>query len=597
MKCRRSLLGLLVLGLWAAFPVQAPAATTRIGSIHEVGTAALTAAGASAPASPELQVAPEIDSHFEKAGSGNLSDAESPVAGLPTVAGSTVISAPDGMQSFDGLNVYREAQAQGVPAIPPDQGLAVGNGYVVEAVNQALAVYDADSGAMLAVVGLRNFFAPSGYRQHSDPRAWYDAQDGRWFVTDGGINPVNSHYGVLIAVSETSDPTGSYHVYFVDTTSSNHPGCPCLGDQPLIGADANGFYTNTNEFGLVTGRFVGTETVAIDKAGLLAGSADVNTETFFLQADSYPIFYSLQPATVPPGGTYEGDHGGTEYFMGSLDDYDLPSTTLAVLALTNTSSLATSPDLHLKQVLLRSETYGPGDVTTQDIFLPAAEQPIVPVGDYKDQLPLAYELRHGTCNLCTILFGLTDPINDHEELLDTGDDRMKQVFFADGHLYGALDTGVKTQTGNSATGIAWFVVTPGFDGNSLTATMYNEGYLSVDGQTVMYPSIAVNSAGHGAMVFTLVGKDYFPSAAFTSFDADNGPGEVQIFGTGGSALDDATGYPPMGPRYARFGDYSAAACGGSGAIWMATEYVPGGANRDGLGEPSNWSTRIGKVTP
>ena len=597
MKCKQSLLGLWVLGLVVGFSAQASAASTQVGSIHKAGETSFTATAASVTASPAIQIAPEVDSHFRKAGSGDLSDAQSPAAGLPAVSGRSVTPAPDDMLSFDGLNVYREAQAQGAPGIPPDQGLAVGNGYVVEAVNQALAVYDANSGTMLAVVGLRNFFAPRGACPCSDPRAWYDAANGRWFVTDIGRNPADSHIGVLIAVSLTSDPTGAYNVYFADPTSSSVPGCPCIGDQPLIGEDANGFYINTNEFSFATGQFVGTETIALDKAGLVAGSDNVNSETFFLQADAYPVFYSLQPATVPPGGTYDSDHGGTEYFMGSLDDYNAPTTTLAVLALTNTSSLATFPDLHLKQVLLQSEAYGPGDVITDNFLLPRAEQPVVPVGDYQQQLPLAYELRHGTCWLCAIVFGLTDPVNDHEEMLDTGDDRMKQVFFADGHLYGALDTGLKSQTGDSTTGIAWFVVTPGFDGNSLAATMYNEGYLSVNGQTVMYPSIAVDSSGHGAMVFTLVGTDYFPSAAFTTFDADNGPGQVQIFGAGGAALDDATGYPPLGPRYARFGDYSAAATDETGAIWMATEYVSGGANRTGLGEASNWSTRIGEVRP
>jgi len=57
----------------------------------------------------------------------------------------------------------------------------------------------------------------------------------------------------LIAVSTTGIPTGSFVVYSLDTTNDGSDfltgDCPCLGDQPLLGADANGLYLSTNAFG------------------------------------------------------------------------------------------------------------------------------------------------------------------------------------------------------------------------------------------------------------------------------------------------------------------------------------------------------------
>src|SRR5439155_23223758 len=58
-----------------------------------------------------------------------------------------------------------------------------------------------------------------------------------------------------VAVSKSSDPTKEWYLYKdFDVTDDGqngtplHASCPCLGDQPLIGFDANGFYISTNEF-------------------------------------------------------------------------------------------------------------------------------------------------------------------------------------------------------------------------------------------------------------------------------------------------------------------------------------------------------------
>jgi len=64
-------------------------------------------------------------------------------------------------------NFTQAAVNSGLSTEPPDQGLAVGNGYVLEAVNGALAVYS-DKGQLLSgVVPINQFF---GQLPESDPK-------------------------------------------------------------------------------------------------------------------------------------------------------------------------------------------------------------------------------------------------------------------------------------------------------------------------------------------------------------------------------------------------------------------------------------------
>lgn len=59
-------------------------------------------------------------------------------------------SNPEFNFGFEGLNFYQQRYARGgnqFSVEPPDQGLCVGNGYVVEAVNDVLNVYSAATGS------------------------------------------------------------------------------------------------------------------------------------------------------------------------------------------------------------------------------------------------------------------------------------------------------------------------------------------------------------------------------------------------------------------------------------------------------------------
>ena len=62
--------------------------------------------------------------------------------------------------------------------------------------------------------------------------------------------------------------------------------------------------------------------------------------------------------------------------------------------------------------------------------------------------------------------------NVHAPLVDTNDDRMQQVMFANGKLWSTVTTVVKTQNGPTRTAAAWFALTPGWNGIDLKGTYH-----------------------------------------------------------------------------------------------------------------------------
>ncbi len=517
-----------------------------------------------------------------------------PAAHVPAPAGSALATSNPGFSGFNGLTHRDQRLAGGGNQFslePPDQALAVGNGFVLEGVNDALAVYDTNGALLAGPVTFSSFFnePPIVTRNSSgrivgfgpfvfDPKAYFDSSTNRWFVVEAEIdvNPTTGdflgHAVEELAVSETGNPTGLWNVYRIAVTDDgtngtpSNTGCPCFGDQPDIGADANGFYISTNEFPIFVNGFNGTQIYAISKAQLAAGSA----KPAIVHIGGNPttlaegIAGAVQPGSTPAGGSFETAQGGTEYFLSSLDFTNTLDDRIAVWALTNTSSLnSATPSLTLQNVVIGSEDYG---------------------------LPPSAVQKDGPLPLGTLLLGASA----HTPLLDAGDDRMQPVAFAAGKLWGGVATVVKTENSGTHAAVAYFVVTPSFAGGTLTATIAKQGYVSLNRENVLYPTIGVNAAGKGVIDFSLAGPDFFPSSAYASIDAVNGAGDIHIGGPSAGPEDGFTGYPVFfGGNVARWGDYSYAVADADGTIWTANEFIPN-APRTLL---ANWGTFISHVTP
>ncbi|MGH9746236.1 MAG: hypothetical protein ACRD59_09030 [Candidatus Acidiferrales bacterium] len=502
-----------------------------------------------------------------------------------------------GFAGFNGLSHVDQRLANNGNQFslePPDQGLCAGNGFVIETVNDVIQVYNTRGNILVGVEDMNTFFGlPAAIDRTniifgpflSDPRCFYDAQTQRWFVTelmeDDGTNVgATGRNFNLIAVSQTADPTQPFTVFKYDVTDDGlngtpaHAGCPCFGDQPLFGTDKFGVYQTTNEFGQF---FNGAQVYAISKSKLVA-AANGGPAPVVIGLDASQqlvpfggLSYSIQPATAPEQDDWDHDQGGAirngaEYFLSALQFVDTFDNRIAVWALTNTRSLNSSaPTLALSFAVLNSETYGQPN--------PAAQK----LGN----IPLGASFGEGL------------------ELLNTNDDRMNQVVFANGILYGGVNSLLKV-AGAEHQGIAWFGVQPSFQGSTLKGKVVRQGYVAVIGNDVLFPSLGINDNGNGVIAYTLSGKNFFPSAAYTDIVNGFALPLVHIAGAGKDSDDGFTGYVAEGgDGVGRWGDYSAAVADGN-RIWFAAEYIPNTCPVNALPcrtSLANWGTFFATVRP
>ena len=69
-----------------------------------------------------------------------------PAGRAPVTDGVSVAGQPSGLLTeFGGLDAFDNAVATGLDFEPPDQGLCVGNGFVLESINVTIRAFD-DSG-------------------------------------------------------------------------------------------------------------------------------------------------------------------------------------------------------------------------------------------------------------------------------------------------------------------------------------------------------------------------------------------------------------------------------------------------------------------
>jgi len=194
--------------------------------------------------------------------------------------------------NFTGVTLS-DTFALGTEATPPDTMGAVGPNHYVELVNGAYAVYNKSTGALIgSKVSDRQFWTSAGFdpgaNNLTDPRIVYDSNSGRWFAIQITLESTNNK--ILVARSDTSDPTGAWKATnFTGPTSE-------FGDYPTLGIDANGVYIATNNFASASGSSTGTVSLySIPKADLIAATPSVARLTRFDNQSQATRGYVQQP--------------------------------------------------------------------------------------------------------------------------------------------------------------------------------------------------------------------------------------------------------------------------------------------------------------
>ena len=504
----------------------------------------------------------------------------------PSPTTTLVTGRTPGTLAFEGLTA-RDSRYAGngnqLTDDAPGQALCAGNGYVLQGVNSALAVFNRAGAQLAPAVAVNAFlglppeidrrtatFGPST----NDPVCLYDTQINRWvfLVTELDSDPTGGEptgaSRLTFAVSTSGDPLGTYARYSIrtDRGDSTDRRCPCFDDFPHVGTDAHGFYITTNRFPIFDAGYNGAQLYAISKTQLAAnarGRADIPAiwSTDIGAIAGQPSFI-VQPAAVPAGGSYPN----RQYFLTTLGEGKAgPQNRIGVFALSNTKSLDNATmRVRLTHTTVRTRVYAPeARVQQKDGRTPLAQT----VGERLNSLDSATA--------------------------------MSEVEYAGGRLWAATGTAVKDAdpaTTARRNGVLWFQVNPRMVDERVEGRVVRQGYVAVATNSLTHPAIGVNADGQGAMVMSMVGPTVYPSPAFIRMDRGGTDGPLRVPDFGRRPAEGVSCYATFvksRDRGCRWGDYSAAAADSTGKVWLATEWISSGA-RVPL---ANWSTEVIRYNP
>jgi len=251
------LIGVLSTASVDAIPPQQGPVTLKL---QRIGTSSF----ASAPMATDVSGVPdEIDAALNGGDADGVGSSDSGIGinrslpGTTTGKGKPVSSKPKSNPvldaHFQGLNFHDQRFANGgnqFSVEPPDQGLCVGNGFVLETVNDVLQVYDAAGNALLnggQAVDLNTFYGyppaivrtgpHAGERGPSitDPSCLYDQAIGRFIHIALTLDHVgltaalNGNNHLDIAVSNTGDPPGTWTIFKLPVQNNGTEGTPNHG--------------------------------------------------------------------------------------------------------------------------------------------------------------------------------------------------------------------------------------------------------------------------------------------------------------------------------------------------------------------------------
>ncbi len=224
----------------------------------------------------------------------NIPDFADPVLQHTTAGLAPTLAAP----TASGVNVDGLGNASlgfTVNSAPPDTNGAVGATQYVQWVNSSFAVFNKTTGAKVSGPTAGNtLFSSLGNgcatNNDGDPVALYDKLASRWVLSQFSVS--TTPFLQCIAVSTTSDATGTYNVY-----SFSYPN---FDDYPKMGLWPDGYYQTFNMFNGNT--FVGADACAYDRNKMLAGQAA--TQVCFQQGSSVGglLPADLDGTTAPPAG-------------------------------------------------------------------------------------------------------------------------------------------------------------------------------------------------------------------------------------------------------------------------------------------------------
>jgi hypothetical protein len=129
-------------------------------------------------------------------------------------------------------------EGQASPYFPSDCNGAAGPNHFMQTINTVYTIYDKAGVVKAGPTNLNLLFGnvTGANYNDGDPIVLYDEQADRWLVVEFSVSGTNDY--MLFAVSQTNDPTGSWHRYSFDVDD--------MPDYEKIGIWGDGYYMGTN---------------------------------------------------------------------------------------------------------------------------------------------------------------------------------------------------------------------------------------------------------------------------------------------------------------------------------------------------------------
>jgi hypothetical protein len=196
---------------------------------------------------------------------------------------------------------------------PPDTNMAVGDTQLVEYVNTSWAVFDKSGNALTGVLDGNSLWVSGipgtlcANNDSGDPVVQWDRVAHRWLLFQ---NVFVSPYAVCVAISDTYDATGTWHVWQFSVPGNGFP------DYQKIGIWPTGYFQAQNNYGPNDGTFLGPQVCAYDRTAMLAGAPTPTQICFQLTVGEDGLLPGdLDSPTLPPAGQ-------DEFYIGSVGDVD-----------------------------------------------------------------------------------------------------------------------------------------------------------------------------------------------------------------------------------------------------------------------------------
>ncbi len=214
--------------------------------------------------------------------------------------------------NFDGQSAADNRAVLGFAFVPPDTNGAVGDTQFVQMVNVTVAVYSKDSGELqMGPAPIHTLWTGFGgpcenAGDGGDPIVLYDHIAGRWLISQLQYNSTFTANEQCVAISTTSDATGTYNRYEFDF-GANFP------DYPKFSVWPDAYYNTINVF--PARGFAGAAACAFDRSAMLSG-APASVICF----QQPPSVASLLPADLDGPAPPRGE---PDFFMSLADSTHL----------------------------------------------------------------------------------------------------------------------------------------------------------------------------------------------------------------------------------------------------------------------------------